>query len=418
MRDQALTLGTGRRYPEPGTGSLHIEAPREAALRVDVQAVLDDEEARVGFTRSYRQLADRGIRVCLRPEHIGADNDEAGRWRDFCAVLGDFRRPGEHPAFCIHSHQLPLDRYRAEADRALGAGARYVQLDGLQMQPAAGRVRDRSAANWQAVWRARTAGNPLLPVYGGFARSSCPLLADEAAVDVLPASGLQVPAGAGILAVRADLAAFADDAGRVDERSLAAALEATLEAAEQYFDSDCWATRAQRQDAVANRRIAFIVTGIGDLVLRQGADPSSLACLRSLDELLAGMRQVLRDVSACRAREHGPLPSLDGYAALGAWFAGSHGETWQACFDAARRRSATRNRNLMAMSPYAVLPASGRADPRCMDLLPLIRHADTWSFAGRPPLDGWNINEFKHFHERARAVIRASQAPALIAAGV
>ncbi|MDH4072626.1 MAG: hypothetical protein OEV41_05920 [Gammaproteobacteria bacterium] len=409
---RAVTSG-----PEPAAAARALKPPREVALRVCVRRVLVGGEPRDRFASRYRRLVDDGARVCLLPESLGGNGESLPRWRRFCEALREIGSVAGSPALCIHSHQLPLESYRAEADAALGPGPRFVYLDGLQMQ-GSGLAGKRSSANWAAIWRSRNEENPLLPVYGGFVRSSCPLLADEAAVDVLPVSGLQVPAGAAILPVHVDLAGYADAAGNVDRRRLGTELQALLAAAECLFDRDDWPTRAQRIDAASNRRLAFIVSGIGDLVMLQDADPASLSCLRTQDELVAWISRQLRDASASEAAARGALPSLDGYSALGRWFEGGHGEAWQACFDAARRRAAIRNRNLLSMSPYAVLPRSGKVDPRFTDLLPLIRHADTWSFAGRPRFSGWNSNEVSNFHERARAIIQASQAATLVAAGV
>ena len=77
-----------------------------------------------------------------------------------------------------------------------------------------------------------------------------------------------------------------------------------------------------------------------------------------------------------------------------------------------------RHRNLLAISPYAVLPRRSHAHAGFTDLLPVIRQADTWAFAPAASFDGWNINQFKHFHKRARAIIQGSQDAAVIAAGV
>ena len=86
-------------------------------------------------------------------------------------------------------------------------------------------------------------------------------------------------------------------------------------------------------------------------------------------------------------------------------------------FEAARRRAAVRHRNLLAISPYSVLPSQSACDPAYADLLPLLAIADAWAFSGGHRFEGWNLSQFKHFHTRARAIIQASQATTRIAAG-
>jgi len=173
--------------------------------------------------------------------------------------------------------------------------------------------------------------------------------------------------------------------------------------------------QALEDSIVENRRLALLVKGIGDLVLRRARDPADFDCLRELHSDLAAIRSAVDETSAHQARRRGPLPAL--FLPPRAWFDGDHAEQWLQHFEAARRREAVRHRNLLAMSPYSVMPSGSGCDPAFADLLPLLAFADAWAFSDPPRLENWNLNQFKHFHTRARAIIQASQATTRIAAG-
>jgi hypothetical protein len=137
-----------------------------------------------------------------------------------------------------------------------------------------------------------------------------------------------------------------------------------------------------------------------------------------MQDQVGEIRAELHAVTVQLARQFGEVPSLSRACPPRNWFAGPHKQAWQARFDNARLNATVRNRNLLALSPYAVLPASDRPTPRFMDLLPLLGLADVWAFAGAPRLAGWNVTQFKYFHMRARAIIQASQIASRVAAGV
>jgi hypothetical protein len=391
------------------------ETPVRASLR-ELQACV---EARGAFVQDVKALVDRGIPVCVHARDPG--DDPVGSWQAFCRTLAALSpSPAAAPlALCVYSHPLPLDVFQSVTDALFGRGPRYVYLDGLQMNTRLdGTARKRNRANWDALWTSCQSGQPLLPVYGGIARSSCPLLADEAADTVLPVSGLQLPADSACLPLRLNLARFTDNRGDIDEVRLTQSLRVGLAEADGLLDHLTWPTAAQRGDARANRRIAVVLTGIGDLVAARRADPTRLACLRDLEDLLGRLRETLEAASAELASVRGPLPSLDNICAANTWFEGSHGDAWQACFNAARQKTAVRHRSLLSLSPYAILPRSDHSDPGYTDLLPLLRYADTWSFADPASFAGWSCAQFRHFHERARATIQSSQASSLVAASV
>jgi len=402
--------------PEPG------RVAHGAAEVVSVRAVLErGDRAR----RILRRLCDLGAKapLCLHPRDLPAGQKGLVAWSRFCERVYETAArigiPMRALATCIHSHHLPLSGFHAATDDVFGAGDRFVFLDSLQMQCHRNeRVTMVSDRNWTYLWRGSREPGPVMPVYGGFVRSTCPLLAEEVAITVLPDLGLLSPQHSAWLPVKLDVSALAAADGDIDDTQLRAVVECALGEAESCFDDVEWPGRRRQADARLNRRIALTVTGVGDIVHQSGADPAEFRCLQSMQRLLGRIRTSLDDTSASLARQLGEVPSLSRACPPLCGFAGSHGETWLSRFDEARRDAAVRHRNLLVLSPYSVLPRTDRIDPAYIDLLPLIGVADAWVFADPPRLDGWNVTQFKHFHQRARAVIQASQGPARIAAGV
>lgn len=408
--------GPATRFPVPG------RAPHGAAAAVSVRSVLENGDRSKSLLERLLDAAKLAP-LCLHPVDLRGDEAGVSDWRRFCERLQSAsarqRVSLRRLATCVHSHHLPLQRFHAVTDSVFGVGQRFVVLDNLQMQSHHNeRVAAVSASNWTYLWRERTARRPVLPVYGGFVKSTCPLLADEAAVTVLPGSGLQVPAHTAWLPVNLDLSLLADDDGRVNRAELGRTMARTLLEADRLIDQSRWPGRRRHADARLNRRVALIVTGIGDLVVRRGEDPGALSCLQAMHELIGEIRCELNAATSNLARQFGEVPSLSRACPPGNWFAGSHDHAWRARFDEARLNATVRHRNLLALSPYSVLPSADRPTPRFIDLLPLLALADSWAFAGASRLSGWNVTQFKYFHMRARAIIQASHCASRIAAGV
>ena len=77
-----------------------------------------------------------------------------------------------------------------------------------------------------------------------------------------------------------------------------------------------------------------------------------------------------------------------------------------------------RHRNLLVLSPYAVLPAGARSAADYLHLLPVLAHADAFAF-GEPPTACFSgAREFAQFHRQAWAVMQRRHAASLVAAGV
>jgi len=237
-RRSASAIDRAIKFPPPGL------APHGAAEVVSVQGALENGERSRLLAR--RLLAAAGTApLCLHPVDLPGGPAGLSGWRAFCEWLRDAavckRVKVDGLATCVHSHHLPLADFHATTDSFFGDGRRFVQLDSLQMQSHCNeRVAAVAATNWTYLWRERTAPRPVLPVYGGLVRSTCPLLADEAAVTTLPVTGLQVPAHTAWLPVQLDLAALADPQGCLDRSILKRAISETLREADRRIDQSRW----------------------------------------------------------------------------------------------------------------------------------------------------------------------------------
>jgi len=397
--------------------------PAGSARRISVRAVLEGGMASRKELQALCAVAAAGVPLCLSPVDLGGGERAIDTWQQFCEAISmelpQIRDSSNSPGFCISSHKLPLEAFCLIADSVLGKGPRYVFLDSLQMDAhCSRRVEERAAANWAFLWRCRAMSRRVAPVYGGMVKSSCPLLSDEVATAVLPLTGLQVPPGSAWLSIDLALTRFMDSNGRVDEARLHRALQRAVFVADELLEHQSWSCPSQREDAVNNRRLAITVSGIGDLVLSHGKDPRDLTCLRWLSRILRDIRDRLCETSARIAQQNGAVPALGAVHPVAGLPEGPHRDAWRSRLEDAVRKAAVRHRNILAISPYAVLPTDRRCDPAFADLLPLIASADAWSFSRPHFFTGWNVTQFSNFHRRARAIIQGSQAASFVAAGV
>jgi hypothetical protein len=352
-------------------------------------------------------VIDGLLRVCEFLQREIAQNNRCGE------------NIGNNIGICAYWHQLPLQVFQTVAKSFPGNGPRYVLLDSLQMaQHSNRRLESETDQIWSILWRDRAASMPLQPAYGEMVRTECPLLADEVATSVLPVSGIQVPVDSAWLPLSLPLPNFADDAGEIRWDQLLPALASGVELAEKIMDQLYWSQPAQRIDARLNRRLALSITGLGDLVVRRGLDPENLATLRWLSAILLRIRTSLWHRSGQLARNIGCLPALRSSDPSSDWDDSAQRDNWRRRWQVALETSAVRHRNMLVLSPYAVLPSSGACNAGYTDLLPTVAYADAWSFADPPEFSGWNLNQFKVFHRRAWAVIQGCKTGSLVAAGV
>lgn len=334
----------------------------------------------------------------------------------FCDFLDAASVDRDLLGLCLSAAEIPSSTFRANIRPSLGDGPRYLML-----QPGSGRE-CQSAAELGAVWRllqqAETNGPRFWPVFPAGVRSRCPLLSGECSSVVLPEIGLVAPAASAWLPIDLDICRFADADGNVCHRRLDLALDACVHLGDRLIDRLSWFDDGQRCDARRNRRLAVFLTGLGDLVERRREQPSDLRCLRALDQLVAGIHEGLWHRSRRIAEIRGPLPALAEKQPGADWRDETHRRDWQARWFKALASVQVRHRNLLAMSPYSVLPRTGTATADYADLLPVLAHADAFGFAGPPSLAHWNISDFKSFHQRVQALVERRNAASFVAAGV
>jgi hypothetical protein len=393
------------------------------AMRVSVREVLGNSDAGRARLARLCELVGSGVPVNLSAEAFGGATSAIAAWQQFCEVvrsaLSQQSLTTGNLGLCVHSHQIPLEAYRLIADAVLGQGPRYVFLDSLQMSAHSNPAVDaRAEANWAFLWRQRAVTRPVVPAYGGIVRSACPLLADEVAATILPGSGLNAPNCTAWLPITLPMTAFTTSSGRIRWTLLNQAIGQALALAEQMCGQVRWPDEQQKQDARDSRRLAIMVTGLGDIVQRRGDNPASLSCLRWLAGVVTRIRAELRAGSRKIAAQHGPIPALEQANHVGQWQAGPQRESWRRHWDEAVRHSALRHRNLLVISPYSVVPSAAPSTAAYSDLLPVLALADAWSFAAPPAFRGWEASQYRDFHRRARATIQGSHSASFVAAGV
>ncbi|HEX2139849.1 MAG TPA: hypothetical protein VHG33_09070 [Woeseiaceae bacterium] len=392
-----------------------------AALAVSVQGALRLASEGGRAMRSIVALARAGVPLTLSLRNVGGGDAGTEALEGFCRRLHDaLAAEGQPPdgiGLSLRSHGVPLKAYLLISTALLGRGSRYVLLDSLQMQhhddPC---VQRETEHNWSLLWRHCSARSPLLPAYAASVTTRCVLSGDEAATTILPELGMQVPAGTAWLPLVLHLPDFSDGRGRLCWNALEYALQTAVELGDRLLDCLRWPDPVLQKDAVRNRRLAIAVSGIGDLVLERGADPADLAALQWIDGAVSRLHAVLWDRSRALARRLGPLPSLLQAEPAAVWQCDRKRSDWQLRWRHALEEAGVRHRNLLVLSPYSVLP-SGAPASDYVDLLPVLKHADAFNFAGPPAASFRSVSEFAGFHRRAWAVIQRRNAAAYVASG-
>lgn len=256
-----------------------------------------------------------------------------------------------------------------------------------------------------------------LPAMHAGVRSRCPLLSAEPTTTLLPAMTLAVPAHTAWLPIAMDLGRFLNGAGEIDLPRLESGLDVAVDCGDELFDELVWCGERQTEDARLNRRIAVCLTGVGDLVARLGMEPASLDCLRHIDRLVSNIHERLWQRSAALAKSRCPLPALTEKQPSGRWRDESHRRDWARRWQQAVSKVQVRNRNLLAISPYSIIPGSDRPTSGCADLMPVLAHADVIGFSRPPMRAGWKRADFRSFQLRMQAQLERFNATTLIAAG-
>lgn len=328
----------------------------------------------------------RTFRDCLarpgeRDVAIGVDlsailPDRFGAWLD--ALILEIRRQAE-----IRSAVPPVVfSLRAEhpACRALLKAVRDSGGSGTRaaLRVDAGTLGD--GALWDELVRASHANPRIDLVLAGRKQPLTDLMGSERPDAIMPLSLFEAPADTAWLGMQFDLSAIPAEQIERGTGHLKKLVRVGVRLADNLIDSVTWPSEELRSDALANRRLAAHVTGIGDLVLRHGLDPASFSTLRLLQRWLTLFKRQLLRESLRLARERGPYPALNAEQ-LVRTLAPRYGDV------RARRiisRRSPRHRQLLALSPYCVLPRRKNAVPAraWLNLLPLVRIADNLTMHG------------------------------------
>lgn len=393
-----------------------------AALPVSVQAVLLLPAEGERMMRHIAALVRANVPLTLSLRDAGGGDSGIEALETFCRKLRDALcaagQPPDGIGVSLQSHGVSLEAYLLMTAALLGAGPRYVLLDSLQMQHHDDRrVQQATEDNWSFLWRRRSARPLLMPAYAASVTTRCVLSGDEAATTILPELGMQVPAGTAWLPLVLHLPDFSDGGGRLCWNALEHALQSAVDLGERLLDCLRWPDPVLEKDAVRNRRLAIAVGGLGDLVLERGADPADLAVLQWIDGIVARLHAFLWDRSRELARRLGPLPSLVQAEPAALWQCDRKKSDWQLRWRRALEDAGVRHRNLLVLSPYAVLPEGAPAASDYVDLLPVLKHADAFNFAEPPAASFRSVSEFAGFHRRAWAVMQHRNAAAFVASG-
>jgi len=267
---------------------------------------------------------------------------------------------------------------------------------------------------WGALWELRTEPS-VLTAFADRVLPQCPLLSAERGRAIVSPIGLQVPADSAWICMGIDLARFAGRGGAVDEPALKRCLEACVDIGEALHDVLAWPTADLQHDAWLNRRLAIVLSGFGDLLRIRGMAPSEHDSLRYLNQLLLWLRMNAQSRSRAIAMRAEPLPAIALSDPSHGLPRGSVRDDWRRRWHEAVRATLVRHRNLLVISPWSLFPSDARAAYEYAELLPLLRHSDACAFHRNMSIDHWNFNQFKQFHQRARAVLKQRVATSQIA---
>jgi len=391
---------------------MQTELPAGASLKIHAIETLASGAAALRMREQVFDLLAQHLPVAVTVANLGDARLAETMFAAICAILRSALDDARADSGCLSiaidaSTLLPQQVWMRRCE-ALGPGPVYLLLGSAQTPPASDvQLRCRQDEFWLQCWQLRDSGHVRMALAPQIF-SPCPLLAPEMASGILPPFGLQVPPGTAWIPLQVDLIDFANAAGELDVAALHAALRRCIELGDSMHDRCDWPTAAMRHDAWLNRRLAISVRGIGDLAVRRGLDPGCFFALQNLAKVLQDIRSVVKDYS----RQLAAL--LEPPAALHLADTG-HDPNWRQRWQTALQFAATRHRNLLALSPWAVFPSTGTVDSRYSDLLPLLDYADLCAFPEPPCMREWNISKFKHFHHRAWAVLERKDARKLFA---
>ena len=355
--------------------------------------------------RTFRDcLAQPGERdVAIGVDLSGIVPDQFGAWLD--ALIREIRRQAE-----IRRAVPPVVFSLRAEHPACRTLLKAVQDSGGAGTRAALRV-DAATFREEALWGelvCASHANPRIDlVLAGRKQPLTDLMGSERPDTIMPLSLFEAPADTAWLGMQFDLSAIPAEQIERGTGHLKKLVRVGVRLADNLIDAVTWPSDQLRRDALANRRLAAHVTGIGDLVLRYGLDPASFSTLRLLQRWLTLFKRQLLRESLRLAQERGPYPALNAEQ-LVCTLAPRYGDV------RARRiisRRSPRHRQLLALSPYCVLPRRANAIParKWLNLLPLVRVADNLTMHGSQVRSLLDRADYEALLRSTWALLRASR---------
>ena len=231
-------------------------------------------------------------------------------------------------------------------------------------------------------------------------------LAGREAVDtVMPLSLFEAPADTAWLGMQFDLSTIPAEQIERGVGHLRKMVRVGARLADNLIDSVSWPSGNLQADARANRRLAAHVTGIGELALRHGMDPQKQSTVAAIERWLRLFKRQLLRESMRLARERGPYPALDAEQLVEALVPRYGAERAKQII----AQRSPRHRQLLALSPYCVLPRTATSIPAraWLNLLPVIRVADNITMHGSQVRQTLDRADYEMLLRRTWALLRS-----------
>ncbi len=360
----------------------HLRASRHAIAgqcAFSLSASGEEQPTRSGRTaQEFRSRLAQfgGQEVALGVDLSGMPAHRFDAWLTvLIAELEAMREAGNAPRGLIVSLRTGHGGTRAllaaaESGRLAGAGA-ALRVDAENFG---------AGALWDELIAASHEHSGIEVVFCGKKPPLTDLVGRETHDAVMPLSLFEAPADTAWLGMEFDLSAIPAEQVERGVGHLKKLVRVGVRLADNLIDSVSWPSGSLRADARANRRLAAHVTGIGDLALRHGMDPQDQSTVVILQRWLSLFKRQLLRESLRLAGERGAYPALDAEHLVQA-LAPRYGPARARRIIAQR---SPRHRQLLALSPYCVLPRTPTRIPgkAWLNLLPIIRVADNLTMYG------------------------------------
>lgn len=373
-----------------------------------VRLLVDDKHVAVDLSGTLpRDVDEEGIRLC----------DAKSQLARMTGSFGVDFRPAALSLACSHpdiesffdmyldgAESTPLLAVRItdefmESVRARRPFALCYRVPGEEPGGAHHRVVAHKEIDARSLWRrfiqvsSRASGAHL--VLENCARPVSPLAHTEVTDSISPRLGQAVPSECGQMIMQLDISHFVDEKGRLKTRLLRTVLEHGLRLADNLIDIVRWPLASVQRDAYAYRRIAMSIEGIGDAALKMRLDPMQFASLERVHQVFTFMGEALYRDSVALAREREPFPGLGAKDLLALVPKRRLERELNAKIDA----QGTRNSQILAMSPFAMIPRNCRQSEirKYSNLLPLLKFAHVMAFRKPPFLSAMDPEDMELF---------------------